>query len=255
MNDRNGLPAEQKLDAYLDGLLTAPERAAFEELLRDDPELQQQVLIQSRIDASLRRLELGAEPSAEHLAHLQGQFAGATSSSRNSRLAPRWAIGLAAAASIAAALLVWRPFGWGISEPFFQPQPVAQIYTQTVEKGFIPYYKCDDADRFAEVFRRRQGQALRLLPLAPGSEMLGVSYPGGLSRDSTAILCLVDGQPVIVLVDRASADRPDAMQNGDPNLHVFRKERDGLVFYEVTTFKLSQVIDYLAIAEDIKSNR
>src|SRR5690606_42083595 len=107
-----------------------------------------------------------------------------------------------------------------------------------------------EADRFAAVFDRRQGQPLKLLPLPKGIEMLGISYPGGLSRDSTAMLCRVDGQPVIVLVDRATADRSDAIDNGNPALHVFREERDGLVFYEVTPFDSARVIEYLAIASN-----
>jgi hypothetical protein len=250
MNDRNERFAEQRLEAYLDGLLTGPERAAFEERLRNGPQLAELVQLQSRIDASLQRLQSSSEPSPEHLAELQERFTTATGSIDRSRPVPRWAIGLAAAASIAAALFIWRPFGWGVSEPYFQPQPVAQVYAQTVEKGFTPYYKCDDADRFAEVFRRRQGRVLQLLPLSAGTEMLGVSYPGGLSRDSTAMLCLVHGRPVMVLVDRASADRPEAMQNGDPAIRVFRAERDGLVFYEVTPFATAQMIDHLAIAEN-----
>jgi hypothetical protein len=64
--------------------------------------------------------------------------------------------------------------------------------------------------------------------------MLGLSYPGGLSRDTTAMLCKVDGKPVMVFVDRPSKDQPLAVEHADAKTHVFRQERDGLVFYEVT---------------------
>lgn len=247
MNDRNEL-SEKQLESYLDGLLTGPERAEFEEALQGDPQLRERVQLQWQIDASLRRFSATSQPTAEQLAVLEARFTEARQAGGNGSRSRRLAIGLAAAASIAAAFFVWRPFGWGVSEPFFQPQPVAQIYSQTVEKGFTPYYKCDDAERFAEVFRRRQGRALQLLPLAAGTEMLGVSYPGGLSRNSTAMLCRVNGEPVIVLVDRASADRPEVMHNGNPDLQVFREERHGLVFYEVTPFDSARVIDSLVLA-------
>jgi hypothetical protein len=61
------------------------------------------------------------------------------------------------------------------------------------------------------------------------------------------MLCRVDDQPVMVLVDRALTDLPIAQRNDDPSLKVFREERDGLVFYEITPFDEARVIDRLAI--------
>ncbi|MEX2171236.1 MAG: hypothetical protein WD851_18085 [Pirellulales bacterium] len=248
MSDRDGLPPDPQLEAYLDGLLTGAERLAFEESLRNDPVRREQVELQTRIDASIARRHPTTGPAPEHLAELSAQFDAAGMAGR--RRMPAWILGVAAAAAIGAVLLAWRPFGTGHSAPFFQPQPVAQLYAEAVESGFAPYYECDEADRFAAVFARRQGQPLRLLPLPESVEMLGISYPGGLSRDSTAMLCRVEGQPVMVLVDRAQADQSLAQQNNDPSLHVFREQRDGLVFYEITPFDAARVIDHLVIAEN-----
>jgi hypothetical protein len=79
--------------------------------------------------------------------------------------------------------------------------------------------------------------------------MLGLSYPGGLSRDTTAMLSEVEGEPVMVFVDRASADFAGAAMDADPALNVFRDERDGLVFYEVTPLDSPQMTALLRAAE------
>jgi hypothetical protein len=146
-----------------------------------------------------------------------------------------WATAAAAAAAALAWALVGAPLQrGGIEAPLFAARPLVDIYCAAVAEGFQPYYECREADRFAETFARRQGAPLKLLPLARGAQMLGLSYPGGLSRDTTAMLCRVDGKPVMVFIDRASADKPQATEHADGSLHVFREERDGLVFYEVT---------------------
>jgi hypothetical protein len=64
------------------------------------------------------------------------------------------------------------------------------------------------------------------------------------------MLCRVEGQPVMVLVDRVEADRPDATQSCDPSLRVFREERDGLVFYEITPLDSPRVMEHLVAAPD-----
>jgi hypothetical protein len=249
MSDSEHEPADTQLERYLDGLLTESERVAVEESLRNDPALRERVELQRRIDASLVRLYPPGQPSHAHLEQLAAQFGdAATAATGRHRIAP-WVTGLAAAAAIGAVLFVWQQFGTQNARPFFEPRPVAELYAQAVDSGFTPYYKCDEADRFAAVFDRRQGQPLKLLPLAEGTQMLGISYPGGLSRDSTAMLCRVDNQPVMVLVDRAQVDKAVAQKNDNPNVNVFREERDGLVFYEVTPFDSARVIDRLAIAD------
>jgi hypothetical protein len=138
--------------------------------------------------------------------------------------------------------------------PVFAARPLVDVYREVVADGFEPYYECREADRFADTFARRQGQPLQLLPLPAGVRMLGLSYPGGLSRDTTAMLCHVDGQPVMVFVDRAGADQPTADdrpttgEGAGGATQVFRVERHGLVFYEVTPLALPRVVDFLAPA-------
>jgi hypothetical protein len=141
------------------------------------------------------------------------------------------------------------------STPFFEPTPLADIYMETIRNGFKPYYECRVDQRFAGTFAQRQGTPLRLLPLPDDVKMLGLSYPGGLSRDTTAMLCTAAGEPVMVFVDRATADNPNVATSHREGTNVFRAERDGLVFYELSQFDESRVMQFLAIAHPPTSSR
>jgi hypothetical protein len=151
------------------------------------------------------------------------------------------------AAAIAVVFVTWRFGGRKQKEPFFEPRPLADIYRETVANGFKPYYECRDEERFALTFATRQGQPLKLAQLPEGRRMLGLSYSGGLSRNTTAMLCRVDEQPVIVFVDRQEADQALASGHSGPDLHVLRKEYHGLVMYEVTPFTDARMMNYLVL--------
>ncbi|MCA9241242.1 MAG: hypothetical protein KDA37_13625 [Planctomycetales bacterium] len=245
MSARSSSDNDDKLEPYLDNLLTGRELSAFEERLRADAALRKEVEAQRAIDRALVGMYTPA--------HLGEQRARETADrlSRPARSvlpwrSQRWAWVAAAALVLSAVWLGGSP-RW--RSPHFAPAPLAEVYQRTVRQGFEPYYECDDPHRFAEVFANRQGRALRLLLMPPGSSKLGLSYPGGLSRNTTAMLCRVDEQPVMVFVDRAEADAPAVLgqTGGDPAVHVFREERQGLVFYEVTPFDEPRAIGRLTV--------
>lgn len=131
----------------------------------------------------------------------------------------------------------------------FQSEPLVDVYSDLVERDFVPYYECHDEQRFAEVFSKRQGQALVLADLPDDRRMLGISYLGGLSRDTTAMLCKVSEKEVIVFVDQKGKDNP-AMATAGNGLQVFREERDGLVFYEVSPFESAKMIQFMKTASE-----
>ena len=72
----------RKLDAYLDGLLEAAERDAFERKIASDPKLRVDVERQAIVDASLARLfaappgEAVQNPPADDRAHAVGPVSG-----------------------------------------------------------------------------------------------------------------------------------------------------------------------------------
>ena len=78
-----------------------------------------------------------------------------------------------------------------------------------------------------------------------GTRMLGLSYPGGISRNTTAMLGEVDGKQVMVFVDDAdNRDQVIASVDQDSNLNVFPVEKNGLVFCEVTPLSDPKMIQY-----------
>ena len=140
----------------------------------------------------------------------------AASRSRSGTPASRVRLGWAAAILIAAAAIGWligaNPFTRsGKDDRYFAARPLAELYQESVANGFEPGYQCEEADRFAATFQRRQGVPLKLLRLPVGMKMLGLAYVGGLSPDTTAMLAQVDGKQVMVFVDRADVDQPDAL--------------------------------------------
>ncbi len=243
---------DERLEAYLDGVMAVEDRATYEAEIAAKPQLATEAALQARVDAALEHAFPLVAPPAVHLAAIEKHLAAAAHGRESIPMLARWPwlVGIASAAAAAClAFALWTPSSRTGNEPFFQPVPVAQVYTKTVAEGFEPYYECRDDDRFAETFLLRQGIALRLSKLPLGSMMKGLSYPGGLSRETTAMLCDVNGEPVMVFVDREEKDQPIAAENHDPALNVFRTERDGLVFYEVTPLEKPTMTDYLVTTE------
>jgi hypothetical protein len=251
---------DELLEAYLDGLLNDADRAAFEASLRDDPVRRRQVELQMEIDGALDRLYAVETPSHEQLAAaLASAVASATPPAKTlpaayspqTMASPRgarayWAgaavVAAAIVISVMAALLWTQPTSIG---PAFTAEPLAAIYHGAVDSGFEPTYECREADRFSDTFQHRQGIPLQLAAMPAGTRMLGLSYVHGLSLNTTAMLCYVDNKPVVVFVDRVKHDQPGIADRPAEGLHIFRDERDGLVFYEVTPYDEARVTKLL----------
>ncbi len=235
-------PDDWRVERLLDGLSSVPEKDAVREKLRAEG-LGGDVALHDVIDSALRRRFPVVAAPPQQVAEL-------VAAAEHARSAAGWRSAVIAAASLAAMVLI--AFAWGQRgsrdmTPFFEPAPLVALYHEAVQQGFEPYYECEDPERFAAVFAKRQDQPLRLDEMSPGSRMLGLSYPGGLSRDTTAMLCKVDGQPVMVFVDRLDADQQSsAITAAGDGLRVFRSELAGLVLYEVTPLKESRAAPYLA---------
>lgn len=252
MNDPEKRSVDEQLEAYLDGQLDEDARRALEARLRDDRASARQVEAQAAVDESLERQFPVREPSDENMAAIADALADQSETVGQPAAVHIVSRGALRAAIVAmAAVIGWVAFTIVFNDdnsnaPFFEPRPLVQLYQESVANGFEPYYECHDDERFADTFLRRQSQPLRLLPMPDGSRMLGISYPGGLSRDTTAVLCRVDEAAVMVFVDRAESDDLQATDNDDPQLNVFRHEKFGLVFYEVTPLDAAHMIDVFA---------
>lgn len=264
MNDQN--EQQDKLEMYLDGMLPESEHEAF--LKHHDPdELRQAQATQDQIDESLRSMFRFDPLDSAQVQELTRKAFESDSSgsvvdkpsplaklSRNQSATGRWF----AVAVLAASVLAFISGGlWWMNSNLpvpveFQNQPVASLYQKSVQTGFRPYYHCEDDQRFADTFEKRLGKAVKLTKseMPEGTRMLGLSYLGGTSRESIAMLSEVDGHRVIVFVDRDGADQPDVTTEGAEGLNVFVVKRDGLVFAEVSPLEEAKMIQHLKVLSE-----
>ena len=150
-----------------------------------------------------------------------------------------------------AAVVAWVLFGWQWffgqrdHELAFVERPLTEVYHTCVDEGFQPYWICDEADVFADTFKRRQGVALKLQELPTDTRMAGLSYLAGLSEESTSMLAYVDDQPVIVVIDKQENDwGPPIGYDEASKLYVFKEQRAGLSMYEVTPFGEPKLLEF-----------
>lgn len=273
----------EMLEGYLDGQLNDDQRQNFEIEIDNQPNLADSIALQNKIDDSLKRIS--APPSAPNfvlpsLASLQSdahgnsdggtKFSASTSTANTGTVTRPSALGnqnsdnrswggnrrsklwMTALLSSAAAL-VWLFVGMQIfstnnsaNQVAFQPVPLTEVYLQSINEGFQPYWLCEDPVTFANTFETRQGVPLKLEPLPENTQMLGLAYLSGLSRKSTSLLAKVDGKPVIVIIDRIDNDwGPLAGYDDENGIYVNREEKFGLVFYEVSQSANATVINFI----------
>lgn len=247
---------ERKLHAYVAGEMGEQERAKFETMLADDPELSSRTDVQLAIESRMRKTFAFAKPTVSEVeswlteADVPATTFTAQATSRSRR---EWLRIGVTVASLAATVAIIAFFAQGRSnrtpEPFFEPVALAQVYRENVDHGFRPYYFCEDEERFAATFRKRQLVGLRLKPTPDDRYMTGLSYTGGLSRETTAMLCLVKEKPVMVFVDRLDTDNESIAVSKPDGLHVHRAELGGLVLYEVSPFDSPMMMQFLAPVE------
>jgi hypothetical protein len=225
---------DERLMAYLDGIMQPEERVAFEEELSRNPEQQKQIQLQQQIDESLQR-QFAVPASVPNIDFATLDESAVQVASRMTTKSPIWKWFWAAAALIVWALI----YGAFIRRPDptiqFVQRPAEEIYKECVNSGFRPYWDCNGQDdRFAATFEQRVGTPLRLKQLPTDLRMAGISYLQAISRNTTAMLTYVEDQPVIVFVDERSKDRGLEQPTAESGLKLFRKELDELVIYELT---------------------
>lgn len=232
-----------RLDAYLDGLMSAEERAAFEREIASDASLRSAVEAQARIDASLRRLfappagvpSLPTAPNAVPDRH------------RN------WLFGRVGAAQVAASIiglvgLAWVL--WMVTAPEDRSPPgypesmsIAQAYVEEVESGYHESWQCRDTREFVTYVWQSLGSGLAFADLPASIKALGLDGCNCISLNTVYLLTTVDGERVIVFIDRKDA-KADLSDISDVGLQAFRRDVGELTLYEVTPLEKPHVLEY-----------
>ena len=249
------------LERFIDGLMSEAEAADFLAGLDNPEEALNQLELQSQINDSLCR-SFGFEALGED-ALISQVSAGLASKVPTEPHVNSPSLKLDSVSqspwlkmALAASLLLAIGFAtWTFSKPnqidvHFRPQALASLYLDTKDRGFRPYYNCKDPMRFADTFEVRHGHRLALSEMPPGTRMLGISYPGGISPNTTAMLGEVDGIPVMVFVDDA-VNRDQVIESVEQgvDLNVFRVEENGLIFCEVTPLDSARMIQHFEFLE------
>jgi hypothetical protein len=251
-----GLPAElaEQVEMYLDGLLEGAARDAFEARLAADGTLRAHVqelrAMDAMIGASLRerfapaavalpeaaRVGL-AGPDESGAGALVLSAGGATEPTRSLLQRVGW-LRIAAAVVLAGAAVFVFSMRQQYSTPLVSPD---QAYRSIVSAGFKPYLVCTDEREFIEYTRRTLGVGLRVRP-TDGVALIGWNKDGDVLSDETdALLATVDGEQVIVFMDKQSNKR--SLPTPAPGLNVFQRDLEGLTLVEVTPRSESAIID------------
>jgi hypothetical protein len=242
-------PADSSwLEKYLDSAPDSPERAEMDRAMSSNQQMQVELQLQMQIDESLKRLFVPSAAPADLLAKLQAPTPLAQPTVDSRRNWKKLALA-AIAVSVVWGFLIWRllPPSRPVAGPY-KNSPLATIYEQSVGSGFQPYWVCKDPHQFASTFFSRQGQGLLLADMPAGTKMEGLDYTGGITQNTTTMLARTDGQPILIFVDRASADNQPVLP-AESKLHLFRKELGPLVIYELSPLDHATVMDSLYLAD------
>lgn len=209
---------DRELDAYLDGTLGGDERAELERRAASDPALRRAIEGQRAIDASLRR---AFGPPPEDRARVivraaQERAEGGGIAGRIRRRPVLRRIAMVAAAAVIALLVAggWLVYDTLVPTSRYDPDLAfaspAEIYGALAERGWEPEWVCEDDAEFAQAVLDRLGQPLLVTP-SEDVVVAGWAYSNGygtrvLSRKTMLLLTEVEGEHVVVAIDRARHD-------------------------------------------------
>lgn len=235
------MSAPDRLDALIglrDGALPEAERARLEAELASSPELRRELERLDEADAWLRR---SFKPPEQVAAGLKLEGAAPARAKRGSGWI-WWAM--------AAMVVLGLGNFWIMQNRQTSNTLVArsggQVYRALVEQGFRPDMFCPEGDEFVRLMQRQYGVPL-MASSTPTVELLGWMYPGdfsrlGLTHRAGVLLAKAEGEPVVVLMERAEQARGARVEAGR-GLRVFTRELEGLTMFEITPHGRSMVID------------
>jgi len=211
----------------------------------DQQQVDFELQLQAKIDASLRR-SFPLEPIKESVHRQNMEELVASSKLPERRKMAIRVLVLAASVLLLASLVFLQLNQRDSSEIAFNRQPLMKLFQDSVDRGFKPYYVCDERDRFAAQFEAQVGVPLRLAEMPEHKQMVGIAFLGGVSRKTTAMLGRVNDEPVLVFVDKLSNDDEEMQSQVGKNgqYHVSRATKEGLVFYEISGFEDGQLTEY-----------
>ena len=243
MSDGGPNEPSNLIDRYLDGLLSGPEREAFERRLEAEPGLRAALELQSRINDSLARAFVAPAPE-KVMGPVRTAQSSASRWSIPRLLRSRW---VALAASLLLVLGVWsawratRPGKFGGYDELPVRYTMEMVYRMETQKGFKPQWVCDTEREMATTYWQQLDQPLAV-PIPAEKKGWGLSYFNTFSPKTVVLLAKVNDTPVMVFADRAEKDTRE-LPSAESNLHAHRKQIGDVVLYEVSPLPQPHLLD------------
>lgn len=221
----------ETLIAYVEGQLSPSDRSGFEAKLQSSPALQSQLELLRKMDDSLKHAF--AAPGFVKVDFDAARAQAAAGARQTSAPWKRWA-GIAGAAIAAMVLIVVL---LQLNAP---KNTVSMIYDNEVKAGFQPTHICANDQDFADYTKKYFG-----VPMVAQSDstitILGWTYASeqaykdlGLTKEARIILCNVEGQKVMLFLDKNDVRGPRLDSAAKGRLHVFDVNIKGVHVFEVT---------------------
>ena len=261
-------PADERLERYLDGLMSPAERAEFEATSAANPAVAAQIDAHRQLTATLgKHYDTSTQLTSDGAVAAPIPFPARGHSPRK----------LAKVASIAAAVLVPLCVAAYVFMAPKAGQPVVikpttseeyqkrhrdymvAEYAKQVKSGFKPREVCTTDEQFAKWTKDTFGYALVPSHPAPGSGapaepvLAGWSKGTVFSSYSGLLLAHVDGQPVMVVMDNAPPDRMVPQEDPTSNPRIFRRKVNEVWMIEITPLDKPRVITNIEAGEGPKA--
>ncbi len=238
-----------QLDAYLDGVMTPDECAEFQRQIDSDDDLRKQIEIQKEIDQAFGRLF--KPPSAERVPDVitdlreSEPYTLPPTTKRDWGAVPRrLAVAAALVAGVFGGWLTWNALQpSSLSKPYGPWRSIEMVYNDSVANGMKPEWTCDNELEFAVSIRNHFGQAAVIpFELPDGTAALGLAYCNSISRRTVYLLAEVNGEPVIVFIDRVEADQGPTVDESS-GLNLFKRRIGRLVLYELSPLEKPALLE------------
>ncbi len=249
--ERDMANALDRLDEYLDDLLDASAKRAFEEELASNPILAEALALQERLDESIGRVHQA--PSADQSwTRIQSGLVGSVPAKRAMTSAAVWARRLAIAASVViSTIALWRVWAFLGEDDSSSLAPMTyarvtfdQAYSMAAARDFAPEWVCKDDREFAMTFFQRLEQGLLLKPMPKGLVVTGMNYANCISEDTIYLTGKIETAGALVIIDRSDREA-DTSLPVDSDLNVFSRKVGPLSLYEVTPLDEPHFLDLL----------
>ncbi|GJM26493.1 MAG: hypothetical protein DHS20C16_29080 [Phycisphaerae bacterium] len=231
---------ELLLSLYVDNELEPQERADFEKAMETDPLLRAEVELQKRIEASLR-----VSFDASNVANIESP----AQTGRRTSLIRQVAAVLFFAVSMGFAY--WQLDNeYGTKPALDAPTYAAKAktmqayYEEAVANDFEPGWACS-GKQFEDTFAYRFARHIVLDELPSNVKLSGLGYANFRTAQTVAVFAHVDGEPVLLFAEAASAT--GELSPMKPWLYRHERTMEGLLMYEVSKFKEAKILDHISV--------